>query len=393
MSCEYTANSTALGNLLWSDVAQTLAQNISCGDPSSIRPDVGGSVIPWPLTLISLLLHLPTVIVRIAKWEDALTWSLVLAGFEIFVVLLSFISSHLTPEKVMVWSTVVLVVSAGAALQQFVLLVEEYRCHLPLIRCLGPEHVEMDGMDHRALNPLLRDLFSDTCQTHSFSTGSTMEAGSTHKERHSKPIPGYKKFLMIAFIVLFFFIVALQIRGLVAALKGHRSAKDLEVSWCSPIFSTFSIAVLDGNCHFHLVKQSGKKGIGCISIPAQEQKTLLVVIVVLNSFFLVVEAVDFVILVAVSSRFRWKQVKMKRPWATTFSGVLSLLAVLVFGVVESFCLPFGITENVWIILRVQPLDRVFVCIATLTPAGLRGQLISWLDGLFSSWGSAYYGTG
>ncbi|KAI9773697.1 MAG: hypothetical protein M1840_006971 [Geoglossum simile] len=392
MSCEYIANSTTLGKLLWPDVALTLAQNISCGDPSSIRPDVGGSPTPWPLTLISLFLHLHTIIVRIAKWENALAWSLVLAGFEIFVVLLAFISSHLTPEKVMVWSTIVQAVSAGAALQNFVLLVEEYRCCLPLIRCSGPDHIETDERDHRALNPLLRDLLSGPYQSHS-STESGMETGGAHKERHSKSISAYKISLMIAFIILFFFIIALQIRGLVAALEGRRNSKNLEVSWCSPVFNTLSIAVLDGNCRFHLVQQSGKKGVGCIRIPAQEQKAMFVVIIVLQSLFLVAAVFDFFILVAVSPRYRWKQVKMKMPWATLFSGVLSLLAVLAFGIVESFRLPSGITGNVWIIMRVQPLDRVFVCMATLTPAGLRGQLISWLDGLFSSWGSAYYGIG
>ncbi|KAI9774246.1 MAG: hypothetical protein M1839_001748 [Geoglossum umbratile] len=354
MCSEYIGNSTIVGSLMWSDVAQTLVWNISCGDPSSIRPDVGGSPIPWPLTLMSLLLHLPAVIIRVAQWEDALTWSLVLTGFEVFLVLMSFISSRLAPEKVMVWSTIVPVISAGVVLQQFVLLVEEYKLGLPLKRRAGPNQVETNDEDRRLLNPHLRSFFSRLHQRPPSSTDSTVETietGDIPKERPSKSIPAYKKFLMIAFVVLFYFIIALQIRGLVAALEGHRNARNLEVSWCSPVFSTFSVAVLDGNCRFHLVHQSGKKGVGCIKISAQEQKTMLVVIIVLDSFFLIVEAVDFVILVAVNSEFRWRQVKMKRPWATTFSGVLGLLAVLAFGVAESFRLPPGITEQVWVVLQ------------------------------------------
>jgi hypothetical protein len=411
MACDTNGNSTLFGLFQWSQVLQTLSQNISCGDPASIRPDVGGSLIPWPLTVLLLLLHLPAVVVRIAMWERALSWSLVLTAFEAGIALLAFISSRLAPEKVMVWSTVVLVISAGAMLQQFILLAEKHRRRLPLIRCVGSDRVEADAKDHRLVNPLLRELASifhrkpcddnnpgstelshlelgDVPQTHAGGPLNTPREG-----QYTERAPLFDVLVMIASALLFFCIIALQIRGLVAAIEGRRNDKGLEVSWCSPIFNTFSVAVQDGNCNLYRVYQVGKKGVGCIKIPANEQKVWLAVSIVLNLVFLVVEGVDFVILVSINAGYRLNEVKMKRPWGTMFSGIIVLLAVLAFGAIESFNLPDGITKLVRIVMRAPPSGQVFICTATLTPAGLRGQVISWTDGLLSSWGSAYYGTG
>jgi hypothetical protein len=189
-------------------------------------------------------------------------------------------------------------------------------------------------------------------------------------------------FLLVWFAVL-------EIRGLVAAVHGL-NVDHLEVSWCSPIFTTFSLAVLDGNCNQYEITQDFKKSIGCIKMRATEQRQWLQATIVLTSLFLSIQLLDLVIMLFVNSKYRiMKAVKMKRPWFSMISGILILVVILIFGVVEASNLPKGITERVWAVMKVG--NNVTACSGSLTPAGLRGAVIGWTDGLLQSWGAAYFG--
>ena len=81
---------------------------------------------------------------------------------------------------------------------------------------------------------------------------------------------------------------------------------------------------------------------------------------------------------------------MRRPWFTMFSGIAVLGLILIFGITYASMLPPGISERVWIVTQA---GGVTVYEGELGPAGLRGAMIGWNDGVFKAWGSTYMGTG
>lgn len=80
---------------------------------------------------------------------------------------------------------------------------------------------------------------------------------------------------------------------------------------------------------------------------------------------------------------------MRRPWCTIIGGVAILFLLLVFGIVYGDMLPSGITSKVWVVR--QEGEGVGVYEGWLGPAGLRGAIIGWCDGVFEAWGGTYSG--
>lgn len=121
MSCNFSPNTTVSTGLQWWQVADTLAQNRTC-QASYLRPDVGGALLPWLFAVIQIIIHLPVIIARVARWEDVQTLSIVLAIFNVAVVAQGYAATKLAPEHVLVWSPMTLVIDAGAMLQLMVLV-------------------------------------------------------------------------------------------------------------------------------------------------------------------------------------------------------------------------------------------------------------------------------
>jgi hypothetical protein len=90
-----------------------------------LRPSKGITLIPWPFVLIWLLLHIPTVIIRVVRWETIQVWCLVSALFSIVIYVQAYISTRFGPDKVLIWNPLVLIIHAGSMLQVFVLVVED----------------------------------------------------------------------------------------------------------------------------------------------------------------------------------------------------------------------------------------------------------------------------
>ena len=192
---------------------------------------------------------------------------------------------------------------------------------------------------------------------------------------------------LLAFLHLLAILI-LQMLGLAKARQGSNAPEPL-VSWCSPIFSPFGEAVLDGNCNVYPIVQTFKKGVGCIMISGSQQMSWLKATVAGTGLSLALETFDICILALVHSTTRWRGVKMRRPWFTMFTGIAVLALILVFGVVYSSNLPPGISERVWIVTNVgSPL----VYAGKLGTAGLRGAIIGWNDGVFAEWASTYFGS-
>jgi hypothetical protein len=129
MSCNFSPNLTiaVIGNTTYtySQFADSVARNASCGGPTYIRPDVGGALLPWFYTIVILIIHLPTVIIRATRWERVQVLSLALATFSVAVTIQGFWSTKLKPEGVLVWMPLMMPLDAGAMLQLMVLIVEE----------------------------------------------------------------------------------------------------------------------------------------------------------------------------------------------------------------------------------------------------------------------------
>ena len=185
--------------------------------------------------------------------------------------------------------------------------------------------------------------------------------------------------------------MTLQIIGLVKSSQAVAASKSPPlVSWCSPIFQPFGTAAVDRDCHTYTVERRGNMGVGCIQLPGVWQRTWLVGTVVGLALELAVEAVDALILVLVNGKTRWREVKMKRPWTSIFAGVVVLFITLNCGISYATNPPPGITQQVTVAM-VEPGPASFS--GTLTTAGLRGTIIGWNDGVFSSWHDTYYGNG
>lgn len=94
-------------------------------------------------------------------------------------------------------------------------------------------------------------------------------------------------------------------------------------------------------------------------------------------------------MILVNSDSKWVEVKMRRPWTTIFGGMAVLGVTLLYGIRYSNELPPGITERVIVVTNVHNTTSLYA--GKLVTAGLRGSIIGWNDGLFSSWGGRYFG--
>jgi len=204
--------------------------------------------------------------------------------------------------------------------------------------------------------------------------------------------PDAVRYAFVALISFLFLItlLVLQIWALQAAATGRRQ-EDLRVNWCSPALQDFAVAVTTGNCEKFSVLDSSSKGIGCISLPGDQQRDWLLGTVIALSVALICQVLDTILMLLTNSKTKWRAVKVQRPWLTMFGGVIMLVVLIVFGVFNAKDLPRGITETVWVYKMKPSWEMGKLCQTEIYPPGLRGVMIGYMDGLFESWGSAYYG--
>ena len=189
--------------------------------------------------------------------------------------------------------------------------------------------------------------------------------------------------------ILFFAVLAVQILGFAEAVKAARSPKSPPLaSWCSPLFQPFGLAVVDSNCHVYSIAQSSARGIGCIKIPGVWQYQWIKGTVAGTILELICESIDVLILALVSKTRKVRGAKLKRPWATIFSGVTVLGVTLIFGIQYASNMPTGMGKRVTVAIGVRGPSSY---VGDLSTAGLRGAILGWNDGLFESWRSAYFG--
>jgi hypothetical protein len=352
-----------------------------------LRPDTGGALLPWAYTIIVIVVHAPTVFVRVVKWEMGQTWCLAITLFTVVTYTQAYISTRLNSEQVLTWTPILLVIDAGSMLQLIVLLTEAGSLKT---RVLGKwkaafRHSSQSGTDE--YKPLPSDQLQNSPRSPAVSS-----------LQDKKVIPLCKDRLFwtaIAAVILFLAVSILQIYGLVAAVISAKDGAPL-VSWCSPLFQPFGIALVDSDCHAYAVTHHTKsKGLGCLRLPGVQQKFWITLTLIVTIIGLVAEALDLIILVFTKNKpvdenqsaLWWS--RSRRPWFTIFGGWAILGLTLFYGITYAQTLPQGITSRIIVVMDMQ--NKTTFYAGELQSAGLRGALLGWNDGLFSSWGDAYYG--
>lgn len=104
---------------------ESLEKHAVCAESTYLRPDIAGSIVPWPYTLAWLLIHAPLVLIRVARWERVQALSLLLAAGGIAFAAQAYASTGRKPEDILVWTPLMLILDVGAVMQLFFLVVED----------------------------------------------------------------------------------------------------------------------------------------------------------------------------------------------------------------------------------------------------------------------------
>lgn len=373
------------------------------------------------------------VLVRVTRWEVVQVWSIVFTAFTVALYIQAYVSSRFDPAQILLWNPLMLVIDAGSMAQVFFLVLEAKQNivgqRIVLSDSEGPES---STLRFRFLAWWRKDTTACTSSQEHGSTAESVElqeheytqssrrkdatlqsreavVSTTALERPtsnsrstqtpssnptiSKKIPWYRDpaiFSASAAVILFSAVLTLQLIGLAQAAKGYSAHRSPPlVSWCSPLFQPFGLAAVDSNCNVFPVAQSGTRGIGCIQIPGIWQQQWLTGTVVVTSIELIFEVIDVMVLALVSTTAKVRGAKLKRPWATIFSGLAVLGVMLIFGIVYATTIPPQVGTRLTVAMNVD--GKIVSYGGTLTTAGLRGSLIGWNDGLFESWQRAYFG--
>lgn len=113
MNCNFEPNSTVIPGVKFGQFVDSFADGINC-PPTCLRPDPGGTLVPWLYALFLLFFHLPACIIRALRWESAQYLALGLALFSVALCIQSYLSTGLDAGEVLVWMPLSLMLDIGA---------------------------------------------------------------------------------------------------------------------------------------------------------------------------------------------------------------------------------------------------------------------------------------
>ncbi|KAH8745329.1 hypothetical protein BGZ57DRAFT_918599 [Hyaloscypha finlandica] len=303
-----------------------------------------------------------------------------LAAFSIAMTIQSYASTKMAPDQILSWMPLTAIEDFSAMLQIVVLILEEPGHSVKVLaKSLGDAFIQSSGLLSERLFDRVGIFHTDNQQT-----------AMTRLRTHPFNARMARQALVALTASIFgFTLFVLQLYGLAHAVSGRKQS-GLVMKWCSPSFRDFTLAVITGTCQKFTTVSGGSNGLDCIKLPAEQQYLWLTGTVVLLSYATVAQVTDLALL-SLTRIERFHGAKMRRPWLTMFGGVIVLVIIICYGVFTSRQLPAGITETVWV-YRKEPHDAFGrVCEVHLWNSGLRGMILGWSDGLFSSWGHTYYG--
>jgi hypothetical protein len=122
-TCPEIMNTTIVGTReTWTSLDRTTLKDFTT--TSYFRPDTGAALLPWVYTLVAIIIHLPVLFVRVARWDLVRDWLFLSTSLVILVYVQGYISTRLAADQVLVWTPVVLVIDAGSMLQMIFLVLE-----------------------------------------------------------------------------------------------------------------------------------------------------------------------------------------------------------------------------------------------------------------------------
>lgn len=412
--CAQSPNATiGSTNITWAQAESNTLHNLT-RTVSYLRPNTAGALLPWIYTVAILIVHIPGVFIRVVRWEAVQYWCLLSTFFTLIVYIQAYISTRFDAAKVLVWTPLILVIDAGSMLQVLFLIIEAKKESIgdQVELC---EHCSSLYSSSRAQSqgssnfvahypackvqtvivqrPLTGDIQCDTVRPYGNISPKDI-ISSRAVSATNKSFCWYRNrfnYTAVVAALLFITVLVLQLLGLAKAAEAAKASSDPPlVSWCSPLFQPFGIAAVDGSCNIYHISQEAHKGIGCITLPGQWQQQWLKGTIAGISIELFTELVDLLILSLVNGKRKiFQAVKLKRPWATIFSGLIVLIVTLIYGINYSLYLPPGVSERVTVLMDAQgPVSYK----GNMTSAGLRGTIIGWNDGLFESWRGLYVGS-
>lgn len=412
-------------------------------DKTYVRFDQGMTVMPWLLSAILLSIHLPIVWLRVMQWESAQILSLAITAFDVVLVMVAFGSTKLASMYVCTWAPITLTLDVGAVLQIFVLICAQpgskENMKITIVgwlnsinlfqrngkeRCVDPNSGEEDeeclsdddisNVRHSAnlgacsmpANPPAA-LFIEHTNEAPWDAIESLGPESAAEQAHNRLVEQHTQSyqpnrrnpctksngrsvevqtaLLVLCVLLFLALISLQITGLVFSAKGNAENESLAMSFASPGLQLGSI-LFDSNCNaYNLTKDEGQ-GVRKFLVPGGTQHGWLHANVIVLSIELVLEAVDAVIMFSIFMD-RGRRLQRRRPWFTMVSGIAAWAVIIGFGVYFSQKIPF---EENRVALAGDDLNST--CQVLLYPAGLRGTMIAWADGLFYGYNATvYYG--
>lgn len=368
---------------------------------------MGGALFPWAYTILFLVTHVPVVFIRVVRFDLVQYFCIGSAILAVYLAIQEYVSTGFETSKVLLWSPLLLVIDAGAMLQVFFLVIEGVAVKVgqrtilmepgeapedeilpqsePLLKSI-PERFKT--LRRRLVAKRGRDEGSKEVEEAAKLNDKHIAKVSSQQE-HDLPSPWPARIAATISAMLFIAIVVLQILGIQAAFKKGNLKTVPVTTWCSPGFQPFGVAMMDGDCNRHEIIRRNAEGIGCVDLPGLWQREWLYISGIGTLICLICEGTDMVFLALVNGKSKFRLVKLKRPWSTMILGLVALGITLFYGVQYANSLPYGITHRVLIVVDAGNLMGFD---GELVSAGLRGSLIGWSDGLFSSWGKAYFGS-
>lgn len=406
-----------IGNtdITWAQAGSNALNNTTTHLLTYLRPDTAGALLPWIYTIVILFVHIPVVLIRVVRWQAIQYWCLVSTFFSVVLYTQAYVSTRFDVAKVLVWTPLLLVIDAGSMLQVLFLVIEAKkessrdeieRCaHCSKLQFSLSRAQSSGSSDVSAHYPackvqrevvqrrLTNDIRIDSVPPcdHIVPPGFIASRETSAINRDICWYGNRFNYTALVAALLLIAVLVLQLLGLAKAAQAAKaSSGPPTVSWCSPLFQPFGIAAIDGSCNIYHISQSAHKGIGCITLPGLWQQQWLMGTIAGIWIELFTELLDLLILSLVNGKRKiFQAVKLKRPWATIFAGVIVLIVTLIYGVNYSLYLPPRVTEKMTVLMDVQgPASYT----GTLTSAGLRGTIIGWNDGLFESWQDVYLGS-
>ena len=89
------------------------------------------ALMPWIITLVIIIEHVPTIFLRMQRWEDVQAWCLACTFLTVVTYILAYVSTSFSPESILVWTPLLLVIDAGSMAQVFFLVCYEYSLFVP----------------------------------------------------------------------------------------------------------------------------------------------------------------------------------------------------------------------------------------------------------------------